>query len=70
MTDSLTIKQRLFVSLLLLLGFILSYFIVRWIDPSIAFTQNTSIEGMLCSSERAVVLALAIAAALLKSDTS
>ena len=53
---SLTLKQLLFVGALLLLGFVLSILIVRFVDPSRAVTNHASIQGIHDIGERAPAL--------------
>jgi len=54
---SLTLRQRIFVGALLLLGFMLSWLIVGYVDPSVAVTNHTSIETIGVLSERPATLA-------------
>jgi hypothetical protein len=51
----LTVKQRIFVGALLLLAFVLSFVVVRFLDPSAAVTGHVSPYGMPSNAETAPV---------------
>jgi hypothetical protein len=51
----LTGKQRVFIALLLFLGLLLSFVVVRYLDPSTALTQHASSIGSRGIAESAVV---------------
>jgi len=51
---SLTVKQRVFIAILLLLGLLVSFVIVRFLDPSTALTNSVSSSRMRRSAESAV----------------
>jgi hypothetical protein len=53
---SLTLKQRVFVAGLLFLGLLLSFVIVRLLDPSAALTNHVSSSRERSAVEHAVVL--------------
>jgi hypothetical protein len=53
---SLSMKQQVFIAVLLLLGLLVSFVIVRFLDPSTALTNPASSSGMRRSAESAVVL--------------
>jgi len=53
---SLSMKQRVFVAVLLLFGLLISFVIVRFLDPSTELTNPASSSGMRRSAESAVVL--------------
>jgi hypothetical protein len=51
----LTGKQRAFIAVLLFLGLLLSFVVVRYLDPSTALTQHASSLSMRGIAESAVV---------------
>jgi hypothetical protein len=51
---SLTVKQRVFIAALLFLGLILSFVIVRFLDPSTALTNHAVSFGTRRVTESAV----------------
>ena len=53
---SLTLKQRVFVVGLLFLGLLLSFVIVRFLDPSAALTNHVSSSEGSSAVDEAVVL--------------
>ncbi len=53
---SLTVRQRVFIALLLFLGLLLSFVIVRFLDPLTAVTNHVSSSGMRSTAKDAVVL--------------
>jgi hypothetical protein len=53
---SLSMKQRAFIAVLLLLGLLISFVIIRFLDPSTALTNPASSSSMRRSAESAVVL--------------
>jgi hypothetical protein len=52
----LTVRQRVFIAALLFLGLLLSFVVVRFVDPSMALTHHVSSSGMRCTAKNAVVL--------------
>lgn len=52
---SLTVKQRVFIAALLFLGLLLSFVIVRFLDPSTALTNHAASCGMRSIADSAVV---------------
>ena len=51
---SLTVKQRVFVAVLLLLGLLASFVVVRFLDPATALTNPVSSAAMRCTVEDVV----------------
>ena len=45
-TPSMTVRQRIFVALLLLSALVVSYFVVRFVDPTISSAFSLSITGL------------------------
>ncbi len=45
-TPSMTVKQRIFVALLLLFALVVSYFVVRFVDPAVSSACTLSTPGL------------------------
>ena len=53
---TLTVRQRVFVAGLLFLGLLLSFVVVRFLDPSAALTSHVSSSEVRSAVDRAMVL--------------
>jgi D-alanyl-lipoteichoic acid acyltransferase DltB (MBOAT superfamily) len=54
---TLSMKQRVFIAVLLLLGLLLSFMVVRFLDPAAALTSQAASAATHSTKEGAVVLA-------------